>query len=127
MAVRNTLKKHGRQSGIHMQIVLHEWQPGLPFYVVALQSAVRNRLERLDPQSRTWMTGGFWRFDPKDWTKWPQLPAPGQPRTGLPDPRTKEQTQAPASWDNLLVHGVGNAEATGTEFSPTIPMNMEGR
>lgn len=101
MAVRDTLRKHGipvewitaetspvvtarRERGIHLRLVLRQWQPALPGYAVAIQQAVTARLARLDPLSCDWLAGVSWKFEPADAALCPALPDPGYWRAAAP-------------------------------------------
>lgn len=91
LAVRETLRKHGipqswiqpempsavtsqKVRGIHLRLLVREWQPDLLAYTVALQRAIQARLLRLDPLSVGWMTGISWQYDPVDASTCPALP-----------------------------------------------------
>jgi hypothetical protein len=94
MAVRDTLRKsgipdhwirtetllgtlpNGRETGMHLRLVLTEWEPKLLTYTVALQNGVQSRMDRLDPLAKTWMTGISWRMAPPEGADCPELPAP---------------------------------------------------
>lgn len=92
LAVRDTLRKHGipthwisaethsamtgnRVRGMHLRLVVREWQPKLLAYTVALQKAVQARLIRLDPLAPSWIAGVSWRFEVVDEAPCPELPA----------------------------------------------------
>lgn len=144
MAVRDTLKKHGlgatclaadalpsttasKQRGLHVQLVIRDWQPSLLSYVVAIEAAVKSRLERLDPLSATWVTGVSWRFEPQVRSEWPSLPVPGDPVAALQPPSVDRARPAAAP---PVLHGLDDAptparrarHAPANAFSPTLPM-----
>lgn len=146
MAVRDTLKKHGlsagsvtadplpsftssRHRGMHVQLVFRDWQPSLLSYVVALESAVKSRLERLDPLSPAWITGMSWRFEPKDRTVWPQLPPSGKSSANPIPVHRVDTTRSDAAFQNLLrtrdddfMPTARQDLAVVPDFSPTLPM-----
>jgi hypothetical protein len=146
MAVRDTLKKHElaagcitvdalpgftatKHRGMHIQLVFREWQPNLLSYVVALESAVKGRLQRLDPLSPSWITGVSWRFDPEDRAVWPKLPTPGQSVASLGAARSVDRLRSAMDRDKLLQSGsevflpAARAQpAAASDFSPTLPM-----
>ena len=147
MAVRDTLKKHGlpagcitadaltsatstRQRGMHIQFVFRDWQPSLLSYVVALELAVRERLQRLDPLSGAWITGASWRFDPHDRKAWPQLPNPGPSGVAPAPRRANDPARSAGALDKLLQAGdeaflgARARQAVGADFSPTLPMRQ---
>jgi hypothetical protein len=91
IALRDTLRKHGipphwitlethaaitanRIRGMHLRLVVREWQPRFLAYTVALQKAVLARLIRLDPLAPSWMAGISWKFDVVDNGQCPALP-----------------------------------------------------
>jgi hypothetical protein len=93
LAVRETLRKHGipqswiqadmrpalttqQLRGIHLRLLVREWQPDLLSYTVGLQRAIQARLLRLDPLSIGWMAGISWQYDPVDDSTCPSLPPP---------------------------------------------------
>lgn len=141
MALRDTLKRHGlapgcitvegvtsvspgRHRGMHIQLVFRDWQPSLLSYVVALEAAVRGRLERLDPLSPSWIAGVSWRFEPTDRTLWPRLPTPGLHAVRARTPREAARPGATAALHRPLQAGDGafQAAVAATDFSPTQPM-----
>jgi hypothetical protein len=149
MAVRDILKKHGlpkgsitadalpgftpsAQRGIHVQLVFRDSRPNLLSYVVAMESAVRRRLQSLDPLSPSWISGVSWRVEPTDPALWPQLPMPGQSGAPRHPARTADRTRPAAVVQQLLQsrHAAFKAAArvpggAAPEFSPTLPMRRE--
>jgi hypothetical protein len=94
MAVNDTLRKHGippswitaeaspattlrKQRGLHLRLVVRQWQPRLLDHGVALQKSVRARITRLDPLSCDWLTGISWKLEPVDEAGCPAMPDPG--------------------------------------------------
>jgi hypothetical protein len=137
MAVRDTLKKHGlppgcitadalpgvtptRHRGVHIQLVFRDRQASLLAYVVALESAVKSRLQRLDPLAPAWVTGISWRFEPADRTVWPKLPAPAKPEDRA-QPAVALEALLEAG-DEAFIPTHGGDAAAATAFSPTLPM-----
>lgn len=112
-----------RLRGMHLRLVLREWQPELLAYTVALQKAVRDRLIRLDPLAATWLSGISWKFEPVDDSICPGLPplrnwkaADEQP----PLPLTRaslEQLVAPERRSSAV-----DALVERNDFRPTEPM-----
>jgi hypothetical protein len=145
MAVRDTLKKHGLADGtvtadalpsvtaakhrcMHIQLVFRDWQPSLLAYVVALESAVKERLHRLDPLSPSWITGVSWRFEPQDRTVWPKLPTlspvsvPAAPARHTDPGRSQSLEKLLRSGDAAFMTTVHGQLAASADFSPTLPM-----
>lgn len=144
-AVWDTIRKHGlpagcitadalpsytstRHRGIHIQLVYRNWRPDLLSYVLALEAAVKNSLERLDPFSSSWITGVSWRFEPEDSTDWPQLSVSRKTRSwsriGAP---SLDRRRDPV---NLNGAGAESARfpaypqrAAASDFDPTVPMS----
>ncbi len=149
IALRDTLRKHGipgtwvaaeaspamtlrRERGMHMRLMLREWQPELLAYAVPLQETVKARIFRLDPSSAGWLTGLSWNFDLVDGTLCPTLPDPGYWRHGEPAPAS-EGMALPASADPTGLQGArGEVEAVAGRpqpdgFRPTQPMSLDER
>ena len=91
IALRDTLRRQGipstwitadlapaltarKERGMHLRLILREWQPELLAYTVALQRLLRTRIARLDPMSLEWLTGVSWKFELVDETLCPSLP-----------------------------------------------------
>jgi hypothetical protein len=146
MAVRDTLKRHrfadgcitsealpgftsAKHRGMHVQLVFRDGQPNMLGYVVALETAMRARLARLDPLSPSWIAGFSWRFEPADRTGWPQLPVPGRADAGAVRSGRAERPAPANALQELLRSGdeaflpAGRAQRRrATDFSPTLPM-----
>lgn len=93
IALRETLGKHGippawvglearptatagGHRGMHLRLVVREWDARFPAYMLALQKAVGVALRRLDPMAPAWLAGISWGFDLVDDAACPPLPAP---------------------------------------------------
>jgi hypothetical protein len=91
LAVRETLRKHGipqswiqadmssalttrKLRGVHLRLLVREWQPELLTYTVGVQRAIQSRLLRLDPLSINWLAGISWQYHPVDDSTCPALP-----------------------------------------------------
>ena len=142
MALRDVLKRHGlaagcitaegladpadsRQDGVHIQLVYRDGQSNLLAYVLALEAAVKSRLERLDPLSPAWITGLSWRFEPKDRARWPQLPHMARSAFVPAAAMGRGGRSAAGALDALLRTGDAAFQhkvAAQLEFSPTLPM-----
>lgn len=129
IAVRDVLRRHGipqhwiapepqgvmtrqRERGMHLRLVLREWQPRLLACSVALQRAVRTRVLRLDPLSPAWFTGVSWRFDLVDESGCPDLPPPEEWQLAA------ESGAALLQERDRAFRGRGDAP----DFCPTQPM-----
>lgn len=141
MALRDALKRHGLahdciaakglpcptadgQRGMHIQLVWIEGQPALAAYVVAIESAVKAGLRRLDPLSPSWLSGFSWRFEPGDRTSWPQFPQP-RPRTAAALASSVMVRKSTDALENLLQGGDDahrHRQTAHGDFSPTLPM-----
>lgn len=124
LAVRDTLQKHGiphhwitaethsaltagRIRGMHLRLVVREWQPDLLPYSIALQRAILARLMRLDPLSPGWVAGVSWRYDVLDDSTCPALPKAERWTAAA-----EEQPAAPS------------LPAVPPDFRPTVPMTF---
>jgi hypothetical protein len=151
MAVNDTLRKHGippswitaeaspattlrKQRGLHLRLVVRQWQPRLLDHGVALQKSVRARIARLDPLSREWLTGVSWKLEPVDEAACPALPDPGYWRAlrmpAAPREETAKVAAAAPSAQAALQRMLGARDqafaaarrAEHDEFRPTQPM-----
>jgi hypothetical protein len=143
IAVSDTLRKHGiplrwvavdtlpavtrlRQRGLHLRLVLREWQPTLLPYGPALQKAVQSRLLRIDPLSSGWLVGMSWAFDMVDHQLCPALPASASWARPHEGPRPQEPAASrPEPREDLLAGDRDPAFARRhehTDFRPTQPM-----
>ena len=144
IALRDTLHRNGipvqwiqaechsattatRQRGIHLRLVLRQWEPRLLPYAVAVQRSVRQRIMRLDPLAATWLTGISWRLEPQDDTPCPALPAPDfwrqqaavlQPAAPADDRRHALKAAMDAGDAGYVRPGA----AERVDFAPTRPM-----
>lgn len=143
LAVRDALRKHGipaqwitaetfsaltgsRVRGMHLRLVVREWQPKFLAYTVALQKAITARLLRLDPLSQGWMAGISWKFEVVDESLCPGLPA-AQYWDSLRETEPARPLGARALLDSLLgadKPAPQDAPAgSKTDFRPTEPMH----
>jgi hypothetical protein len=129
VAVRETLRKHGipptwvslearatatagRERGMHLRLVLREWDARFPAYMIALQKEVGVALRRIDPMSATWLAGTSWSFDLVDDGECPKLPSP--------DTWVSRSLRLPAAGAN----GSGSP-AVPADFAPTQPLGHQ--
>jgi hypothetical protein len=140
MAVRDTLLKHGipshwisaepvpaltgaRVPGMHLRLVVREWNPDLLAYTVALQRAIQARLIRLDALSHSWMAGVSWKYEVVDDSTCPALPPPqhwDRSRTPMMKPLAVPAPPVPV----LAERVVSAALADHMDFRPTEPMGQ---
>ena len=66
-----------RQQGLHVRLLLRQWEPRLMLHGVALQQDFIHRLLLLDPQAGGWLMGFSWQFALADASVCPPLPHPG--------------------------------------------------
>lgn len=66
-----------REPGIHVRLLVRQWQPRLLQHAVALEQDLHQRLLVLDPQADTWLTGFSWQFALDDTSACPALPRAG--------------------------------------------------
>lgn len=67
----------GRDSGLHMRLVLRHWDPRLLQHAPSLERDVLARLQLLDPSAQNWFAGFSWQFGLADAEDLPPLPHPG--------------------------------------------------
>lgn len=135
LAVRDTLQKHGipsgwisaeahsamtssRIRGMHLRLVVREWQPSLLPYSIALQRAITARLMRLDPLAASWLAGVSWRYDVVDDSMCPGLPKVAAWGQSQDQPPATVVSTTGASDPDL------SAEDRVLDFRPTVPMSV---
>lgn len=117
-----------KHRGIHLRLVVRQWQPDLGNYLVALQKEILARLCSLDPLADEWLAGISWRFELGDESRCPaasQIPrwqgsAAGASATeaaGPPEQQVLHRVLAPADEAFLARAALGH-----DGFSPTLPM-----
>lgn len=136
LAVRDSLQKHGiphhwiaaetftaltagRVRGMHLRLVVREWQPDLLPYSVALQRAILARLMRLDPLSAGWVAGVSWRYDLVDDSTCPALSKMARWHEA-----GQERPAAPRLLDVARAKEPPGGAGVQPDFRPTVPMAM---
>ncbi len=72
-----TTSAPGRETGVHVRLVVQHWDARLMQCTVALQEHVEKRILALDPAAENWLMGLSWQFDLEDVSLCPPLPHPG--------------------------------------------------
>ena len=72
-----TTAQAGRDTGVHVRLVVLHWDPRLMLHAVALQDHLQDRIRALDPTADQWLMGVSWQFALKDPGACPPLPHPG--------------------------------------------------
>ncbi len=72
-----TTSAPGRETGVHVRLVVQHWDARLMQCTVALQEHVEKRILALDPAAENWLMGLSWQFDLEDVSHCPPLPHPG--------------------------------------------------
>lgn len=67
----------GRQTGVHVRLVVQHWDARLMLHAVALQDFIEKRILSLDPEAEQWLIGLSWQFALEDASACPPLPHPG--------------------------------------------------
>lgn len=101
----------GRETGVHVRLVVQHWDARLMLHAVALQDAIEKRIATLDPEAGQWLMGLSWQFALDDAAACPALPHPG---SWTSDPG--EAPAAPAA-EPLSPHG--QATPAAPEYEPT--------
>jgi hypothetical protein len=66
-----------REPGIHVRLLVRQWQPRLLQHAVSLERDLHQRLLLLDPLADNWLTGFSWQFVLEDTSACPPLPRAG--------------------------------------------------
>lgn len=65
-----------REHGIHVRLLVRQWEPRLMLHGVALEQDFLRRLIALDPDGADWLRGFSWQFTLPDLSACPGLPPP---------------------------------------------------
>ena len=66
-----------REQGIHVRMLVRQWEPRLMLHGVALEQEFQKRLLTLDPLAINWLMGFSWQFALSDSSRCPPMPHPG--------------------------------------------------
>ena len=83
----------GRETGMHLRLLIKHWDPRLLNHTVALQNALITRLLSFDPLAAEWLMGVSWQFALADEAQCPALPQAGY---WTAEPRLAVAAPAPA-------------------------------
>jgi len=128
-----TTSAPGRETGVHVRLVVQHWDARLMQCAVALQEHVEKRILALDPAAENWLMGLSWQFDLEDVSHCPPLPHPGSWTSPTGAPRS-EQRFAPqpepetASAD--VISGptrIGQSEPAGEDRRKALERMMSER
>jgi len=72
-----TTAQAGRDTGVHVRLLVQHWDPRLVHHAVALQEHLHKRIVALDPLAEQWLMGISWQFALGDTSQCPPLPHPG--------------------------------------------------
>ncbi len=103
-----TTAQAGRDTGVHVRLVVQHWDPRLMLHAVALQHHLELRILAMDPQASAWLMGVSWQFQLADMSQCPPMPHPGS-WTAQPQAQVQAAPpaagQAPASGDADVISG----------------------
>jgi hypothetical protein len=113
-----TTSAPGRETGVHVRLVVQHWDARLMQCAVALQEHVEKRILSLDPQAENWLMGLSWQFDLEDVSHCPPLPHPGSWTSPAEAPRMalRASQPAPAAASADVISGptrIGQSGASG--------------
>lgn len=86
-----------REHGIHVRLLVRQWQPRLLQHAVALEADLHQRLLVLDPLADNWLTGFSWQFVLDDASACPPLPRAGTWTAPLAAADTAPRADTPAA------------------------------
>jgi hypothetical protein len=86
-----TTSAPGRETGVHVRLVVQHWDARLMQCAVALQEHVEKRILALDPAAENWLMGLSWQFDLEDVSHCPPLPHPGSWTSPGDAPRSQQR------------------------------------
>ena len=88
----------GRETGVHVRLVVQHWDARLMLHAVALQDFIEKRILALDPEAEQWLIGLSWQFALEDASACPPLPHPGSwTATGSDAPAAPVVSAAPTA------------------------------
>jgi hypothetical protein len=108
-------------SGIHVRLVLRQWDERFPLYMRAFQQDFETRLLTLDPLASQWLTGMSWQFELKTSADWPPMPVPAFWQTPPPSDAAAP-TVTPALPLPRLPEAPSAAGAAGTGAAASLSM-----
>jgi hypothetical protein len=114
-----TTSAPGRETGVHVRLVVQHWDSRLLQHAVALQEHVEKRILSLDPDAERWLMGLSWQFDLKDTSRCPAMPHPGSwtapdvDTQRAPAPADRAPQAAPAGAD--VISGPTRIQSTGED------------
>jgi hypothetical protein len=140
--LRATLRD--REPGVHLRLLVREWDPHLLQHGPALEDNFRKRLLAMDPESPKWLMGISWQFAMEDRSLCPALPHPGwwtserhetAPVAGKPErpvdviegPLRIGSSNAKVDLDKMLAENDAEAQrgrATARSFAATQPIKL---
>jgi len=141
--LRATLRD--REPGVHLRLLVREWDTRLLEHAPALEENYRKRLLGMDPESSKWLMGISWQFAMEDRSQCPALPHPGwwtaEPHASPQTPPATPQaggdviegpvhigaSKARVDLDKLLAENDAEAQrgrATARSFAATQPVKL---
>ncbi|WBY01390.1 hypothetical protein PE066_18285 [Ramlibacter tataouinensis] len=139
-----TTASPGRETGVHVRLVVQHWDARLMLHAVPLQDTIEKRIQALDPEAGQWLMGLSWQFALDDASACPPLPHPGS--WTAPSAPAAAQGQEPDARPDAAAHGQPEGagrraelerlmsardaqfraeEETGDGFGKTQPMPFE--
>ena len=111
-----TISAPGRETGVHVRLVVQHWDARLMQCAVALQEHVEKRILSLDPEAEKWLMGLSWQFDLEDVSHCPPLPHPGSWTSSGEAPRAQPgMTFQPAPHSADVISGPTRIGQSGPE------------
>jgi hypothetical protein len=122
VVLRDTMVKHGipttwlgaetlvsdlpdGQAGLHLRLLVRQWEPRLLAHGVAFQQSFCRRLTLFDPVAAHWLTGISWQYD-------------------LPDPAVCPDMPDPKVWTSSAAEPVAVLHGAQELFEPTQPVGL---
>lgn len=93
-----TTGRGGRDTGIHVRLLMHHWDSRLLVHGVAFENNFYKRVVAMDPLATNWLMGISWQYAMEDQSPCPLLPHPGS-WTAMPPEQVAVSAVAMAGGD----------------------------
>ena len=125
-----TTSAPGRETGVHVRLVVQHWDTRLMQCAVALQEHVEKRILSLDPQAENWLMGLSWQFDLEDVSHCPPMPHPGSWTATGDAQRAQPRAPQPAQPSADVISGptrIGQTSPSGEDRREALERMMSER
>jgi hypothetical protein len=119
-----TTGRGGRDTGIHVRLLMHHWDPRLLVHGVAFENNFCKRVVAMDPLATNWLMGVSWQYALEDQSSCPALPHPGS-WTAMPVEHATASVVAQAGGD--VIAGPVTIEKSGDQVKADLERMLSVR